>query len=134
MYWRPLRLARGLMSLIALSARSSDWRLVRSLSGFKSLILFLVSLISARFLHFSRPVRSLMSLPGASRNVDVLKLLVGQLDLGLVLEHVADGGLEVLVGKRRGGRGRGRHAKVNTTSKTAAIAAGGESWNNRFMG
>ena len=55
------------MSLISFSARSSDWRLARSLSGFKSVILFLVSLIRARFLHFSRPVRSLISLPGASR-------------------------------------------------------------------
>ena len=56
MYCKALSPARGLMSLISFWARSSDCRLARSLRGFKSLILFLVSLIRARFLHFSRPV------------------------------------------------------------------------------
>ena len=116
MYCRPLRFASGAMSLIALSARSSDSRLIRSLSGFRSMIWFLVSLSRARFLHFSRPVRSLMPFSGGLQDVDVLELLVGQLDLGLVLQDVADGGLEVLVGKRRGrarrpGRRRGRAAR-----------------------
>ena len=48
-----------------------------------------------------------MSLPGRLEEIDVLELLVGQLDLGLVLEDVADGGLEVLVGEGRGGAGGG---------------------------
>ena len=40
------------MSLISFSARSSDCRFARSLRGFKSLILFLVSLIRPGFCIF----------------------------------------------------------------------------------
>src|SRR5579871_346059 len=66
-YCSLVRLASGVMSLILLLARSSDWRLVRSFSGVRSVMLFRVSLRRARFLHFSKPDRFVMFLVDATR-------------------------------------------------------------------
>ena len=106
MYWRPLRLASGPMSLIALPDRSSECRFVRSLSALMSLILFLSSLSQRQVLALLQAREVLDVLAGRFQEIDILEFLIGQLDLGLVLEHVADRGLEVLVGERRGGAGR----------------------------
>ena len=121
------------MSLMALSARSSDWRLVRSLSGFRSLILFLLSLINARFLHFSRPVRSLMSLPGASRMYTFCSFSSVSSTLGSCLSTSRMAASRFLSGKGEAARAALAQAVMSGKTKTAAHAARAELWSNRFM-
>ena len=111
------------MSLIALSARSSDWRLVRSLSGLRSLILFLVELQQRQVLALLQAGQVLDLLAGRLQDVDVLELLVGQLDLGLVLEDVADRGLEVLVGERAGAGCWAGPAEAKPTTEAIGLTA-----------